>query len=148
MHRLVLTKRLNILLNAKTQRPGVCNAVENVVIHKDFPRTKDLLAALKANGVELLLDEPLLAIFPDVNKANDEEYALEFLDLRLSFKTVSNIEEAFTFIEKYSSGHSEAILSEDHKSIELFLAQLDSAALFVNCSTRFHDEENSALALR
>ena len=132
-------KAVNILLNAKTQRPGVCNAVENVVIHKDFPRTKDLLAALKAKGVELLLDEPLLKLFPEAKKATDEEYALEFLDLRLSFKTVSNIEEAFTFIEKYSSGHSEAILSEDHKSIELFLAQLDSAALFVNCSTRFHD---------
>ena len=132
-------KAVNILLNAKTQRPGVCNAVENVVIHKDFLRTKDLLLALKAKGVELLLDEPLLKIFPDAKKATDEEYALEFLDLRLSFKTVSNIEEAFSFIEKYSSGHSEAILSEDHKRIEQFLAQLDSAALFVNCSTRFHD---------
>ncbi|MBP7280454.1 MAG: glutamate-5-semialdehyde dehydrogenase [Leptospiraceae bacterium] len=132
-------KTVEILLNAKTQRPGVCNAVENIAIHKDFPRTKDLLAALKSKGVSLLLDDALLKIYPDAKLATEEDYALEFLDLRLSFKTVSNLEEAIEFIEKYSSGHSEAILSEDHKSIERFLSQLDSAALFVNCSTRFHD---------
>ncbi|MBK8399106.1 MAG: glutamate-5-semialdehyde dehydrogenase [Leptospiraceae bacterium] len=132
-------KTVDILLNAKTQRPGVCNAVENVVIHKDYPRTKELLAALKSKGVELLLDDSLLKIFPDAKLATETDYALEFLDLRLSFKTVSNLDEAIEFIEKYSSGHSEAILSEDHKSIERFLSQLDSAALFVNCSTRFHD---------
>lgn len=132
-------KAVEILLNAKTQRPGVCNAVENVVIHKDYPRTKELLAALQSKGVELLLDDALLKIFPDAKLATETDYALEFLDLRLSFKTVSNLDEAIEFIEKYSSGHSEAILSEDHKSIERFLSQLDSAALFVNCSTRFHD---------
>jgi len=132
-------KAVNILLNAKTQRPGVCNAVENIVIHKDFPKTKELLSALKAKGVDLLLDESLLKIFPEAKLATEDDYALEFLDLRLSGKLVSNLEEAMQFIEKYSSGHSEAILSEDHKSIEKFLSQLDSAALFVNCSTRFHD---------
>ncbi|HNK59542.1 MAG TPA: glutamate-5-semialdehyde dehydrogenase [Leptospiraceae bacterium] len=132
-------KTVQILLNAKTQRPGVCNAVENVCIHKDFPQKKELLESLKAKNVDLLLDEPLLSIFPDARLATNEDYALEFLDLRLSFKTVSGIEEAISFIEKYSSGHSEAILSEDHKNIEKFLSQLDSAALFVNCSTRFHD---------
>lgn len=134
-----LEKSIGILLNAKTQRPGVCNAVENVCIHKDFPKAKELLEALKAKNVELLLDEPLLKIFPEAKLATNEDYALEFLDLRLSFKTVSGIEEAISFIEKYSSGHSEAILSEDHKNIETFLRELDSAALFVNCSTRFHD---------
>ena len=132
-------KAVNILLNAKTQRPGVCNAVENIIIHKDFPKTKELFTALKAKGVDLLLDNSLLQIFPDARLATDDDYALEFLDLRLSAKMVSNLEEAIVFIEKYSSGHSEAILSEDHKSIEKFLSQLDSAALFVNCSTRFHD---------
>lgn len=132
-------KAVNILLNAKTQRPGVCNAVENIVIHKDFPKIRELLNTLKAKGVDLLLDESLLKIFPEAKLASEDDYALEFLDLRLSCKMVSNLEEAMAFIEKYSSGHSEAILSEDHKSIEKFLSQLDSAALFVNCSTRFHD---------
>lgn len=134
-----LDKAIKIITNAKTQRPGVCNAVENIIIHKDFKYSKELLSSLKASGVDLLLDDALLSIFPDAKKVKEEDYAEEFLDLRLSAKSVSSASEAFDFIEKYSSGHSEAILSEDHKNIENFLSSIDSAALFVNCSTRFHD---------
>ncbi|MCB1190712.1 MAG: glutamate-5-semialdehyde dehydrogenase [Leptospiraceae bacterium] len=132
-------KSASIILNSKTQRPGVCNAVENIVIHKNFSKIKDLLAFLKRGGVELLLDDYLLEEFPEAKKVTEEDYATEFLDLRLSAKSVDSIEEAIEFIDRYSSGHTEAILSENYANINYFLKSLDSAALFVNCSTRFHD---------
>lgn len=132
-------KSASIILNSKIQRPGVCNAVENIIIHKNFARIKDLLAYLKRGGVDLLLDDYLLEQFPEAKKATEEDFGTEFLDLRLSAKSVDSIEEGIEFIDKYSSGHTEAILSENYSNINLFLKSLDSAALFVNCSTRFHD---------
>jgi glutamate-5-semialdehyde dehydrogenase len=132
-------KTIKILLNAKTQRPGVCNAVENIILHKNFPNKEKLLSELESNQVELILDENLLKILPNKKLATDEDYKTEFLDNRLSFKEVNHLNEAIEFIETYSSGHTEAILTEDHKNIEEFLHKVDSAAVFVNCSTRFHD---------
>jgi glutamate-5-semialdehyde dehydrogenase len=134
-----IEKSIKIILNAKIQRPGVCNAVENILIHKEFPHTELLLKSLKENKVELLLDESLQKFIPESELATESDYALEFLDNRLSFKTVNDLEEVIAFIEEFSSGHTEAILSEDHKTIEDFLHRVDSAAVFVNCSTRFHD---------
>ena len=127
------------MINSKVQRPGVCNALENLVIHEGFEGKEKLLQALIGAGVELYLDEPLLSKFPRAKMATEEIYSTEFLDLRLSVKTVCNIEEAIHFIEKYSSGHTEAILSESVTNIDTFKNSLDSAAIFVNCSTRFHD---------
>ncbi|EPG73081.1 glutamate-5-semialdehyde dehydrogenase [Leptospira fainei serovar Hurstbridge str. BUT 6] len=132
-------KVLPIILNSKVQRPGVCNAVENLVLHAGYPHSKELLKELDANGVRLLLDPPALSLFPAGTPVKSEEYWEEFLDLRLSVKTVNSIEEAISFIENTSSGHTEAIVTEDLGASNLFLESLDSAALFVNISTRFHD---------
>jgi len=134
-----LEKLIPIVLNSKTQRPGVCNALENLVIHEKFPNTKIILGKLIESGVELYLDENLSKLFPSCRLATDEDYKTEFLDLRLSVKSVRNMDEAILFIEKYSSGHTEAIVSENYHNIQKFLHSIDSAALFVNASTRFHD---------
>ncbi len=136
-----LEKSIQIAINAKLQRPSVCNAIENLIIHKDFPYIKELFYALKKAGVSLLGCERTLAIDPEIKKIEDpdKEYSTEYLDERLSVKIVDNIEEAIEFIHKYGSAHSEAIVSENQSSIEAFQKKVDSAAIFINCSTRFHD---------
>lgn len=130
---------LPILLNSKAQRPGVCNALENLILHKEYPGNIDLLGDLKEAGIDLLLDEETLNLFPQGKLATEEDYQTEFLDLRLSVKMVNSLEEALHFIRNHSSGHTECILSEDETEIREFQLNLDSAAIFVNCSTRFHD---------
>ncbi len=130
---------LPILLNSKAQRPGVCNALENLLLHKDYPHKKELLTSLEKEGIRLLLDTDTKTLLPFAELATDEDYFTEFLDLRLSVKTVSSLDEAMDFIRIHSSGHTECILSEDISSVRRFQSELDSAAIFVNCSTRFHD---------
>jgi len=130
---------LPILLNSKLQRTGVCNALENLIIHRDYPDTKALLHALEEKGVELLLPSELLPEFPKSVLAKEEDYSTEFLDPRLSVALVSDLSMAISFIQKYGSGHTECILSENAATIQAFTSSLDSAAIFVNCSTRFHD---------
>ncbi|EMO62125.1 glutamate-5-semialdehyde dehydrogenase [Leptospira borgpetersenii serovar Pomona str. 200901868] len=133
------TKVIPIVINSKAQRPGVCNATENLILHNGYPFRKELLEALAKEGVELLLDPSALSLYPKGKPVKEEDYQEEFLDLRLSVKTVSSLEEALTFIESTSSGHTEAIITEDLNAAKIFTNSLDSAALFVNCSTRFHD---------
>ena len=128
-----------ICINSKLQRTGVCNALENLFIHKDFPFKLELLKALESAGSKLLVDEVIQRDFPHLALATEEDYQMEFLDERLSVKIVSSLEEAISNIEKYSSGHTEVILSESQKNIDTFIQSLDSAAIFVNCSSRFHD---------
>ena len=135
---------ISIILNAKLQRPSVCNAIENLLIHSDFPDLKKLILELLQKGVKVLGEEDVVALAKQVSlikddKKKDEIYAEEFLDERLSVKIVNNIQEAFDFMAKYGSGHSEAIVSESKESIEQFQNEVDAAALLVNCSTRFHD---------
>ncbi|MBE8363682.1 glutamate-5-semialdehyde dehydrogenase [Leptospira borgpetersenii] len=132
-------KVIPIVINSKVQRPGVCNATENLILHNGYPFRKELLEALAKEGVELLLDPSALSLYPKGRPVKEEDYQEEFLDLRLSVKTVSSLEEALTFIERTSSGHTEAIITEDLNAAKMFTNSLDSAALFVNCSTRFHD---------
>ncbi|TGK00187.1 glutamate-5-semialdehyde dehydrogenase [Leptospira langatensis] len=132
-------KVVPIAINSKVQRPGVCNAAENLVIHSEYPYTKELLEELAAKGVQLLLDPRSLAIYPKGQAVTDQDYMEEFLDLRFSVKTVDHIQEAIEFIEVTSSGHTEAIVTEDISAANFFTRSLDSAALFVNISTRFHD---------
>jgi glutamate-5-semialdehyde dehydrogenase len=132
-------KAIPIIINSKAQRPSVCNALENLFIHKDFPKIKELLVELQSAKIELLFDKESLSYFPEGMLATEEDFYTEFLDLRLSVKIVTNLDVAISEITKYSSGHTEAILSEDESNIQKFLGSLDSAALFVNCSTRFHD---------
>ncbi|TGL25708.1 glutamate-5-semialdehyde dehydrogenase [Leptospira levettii] len=130
---------LPILVNSKIQRPGVCNALENLFIHKNYPNTKILLQELKQNGVQILGDPSIQSLDPTIPLATEDDYSTEFLDTRLSIKIVGSVEEAMENIQKYSSGHTECILSEDITEIQTFQQGLDSAAIFVNCSTRFHD---------
>jgi glutamate-5-semialdehyde dehydrogenase len=128
-----------ICINSKLQRTGVCNALENLFIHRDFSFKIELLKALETAGSKLLVDEEIQRDFPHLALATEEDYQMEFLDERLSVKIVGSIEEAISNIEKYSSGHTEVILSESQKNIDTFIQSLDSAAIFVNCSSRFHD---------
>ncbi|ASV05451.1 glutamate-5-semialdehyde dehydrogenase [Leptospira interrogans serovar Canicola] len=132
-------KVIPIVINSKVQRPGVCNSTENLILHNGYPFRKELLEALAKEGVELLLDPSSLALYPKGKPVKQQDYLEEFLDLRLSVKTVSSLEEALAFIEKTSSGHTEAIVTEDLNTARIFTNSLDSAALFINCSTRFHD---------
>jgi len=128
-----------VCINSKLQRTGVCNALENLFIHRDFPFKIELLKALESAGSRLLVDEETKRDFPHLTIATEEDYQMEFLDERLSVKIVGSLEEAISNIEKYSSGHTEVILSESQKNIDSFIQRLDSAAIFVNCSSRFHD---------
>ena len=134
-----IQKTADIIINSKLQRTGVCNALENLFIHENYPDTKNLLKKLSEAGAELLLDENIHSDFPSAKKAEEKDFYEEFLDARLSIRKVSGTDEAIENITKYSSGHTEAVLSEKEGTIRQFLESLDSAALFVNCSTRFHD---------
>ncbi len=135
------TQALSIIANAKLQRPSVCNAAENLLIHTAFPEKARLLRELSEAGVRLLGDDATCSLFPGARAIADpdEEYATEYLDERLSVKVVGGVDEAVDFIYRYGSGHSEAILSNNQNHIRRFQDNVDSAAVFVNCSTRFHD---------
>lgn len=129
----------SIVLNSKAQRPAVCNALENLIVHKDYPESKELLSQLQKSNIEIYVEADYLNLLPGLKLVSEDLYSEEFLDLRLSVKFVSNLDEAIQFIETYSSGHTECILSESAESILKFQSEIDSAAIFVNCSTRFHD---------
>ena len=118
---------VKVILNAKTQRPGVCNALETLLLHKDYPKNEEILSALRDAGVELK--------FP----ATEEDFATEWLDKKISIKMVSTLVEAIEHIKKYSSHHTEAILSDDAKVIEEFMNSLDASCIAINASTRFND---------
>jgi len=128
-----------ITVNAKTQRPGVCNAAETLLIHKDYPSKKELIQALIEKGVEIRGDKRVKEIFPDVKEATEEDWYTEYLDLIISVKIVDSIEEAIAHINKYGSNHSEAIITENYINAEKFLEEVDSATVYVNASTRFTD---------
>jgi len=137
----ILDKAITISINAKLQRPSVCNAIENLLIHEKFPYAKELLEALYNAGAQLLGCEKTRKIFPQTKPIEDpdKEYSTEYLDNRLSVKIVSNLDEVVSFIYKYGSGHSEGIVAENYSVIEEFQKRIDSAGIFINCSTRFHD---------
>lgn len=116
-----------IILNAKTQRPGVCNSIETLILHESYPKNESILKALKDAGVEL------------VHPASDEDYATEWLEKKISLKFVKNFTEAVEHIKKYSSQHTEAILAQDPQVIQSFLNSLDASCLVINASTRFND---------
>ncbi len=132
----------NIIFNAKTSRVSVCNALETMLIHekiadKALPAIYD---KLKEKNVKIKGCEKTLAILGDsITKATDDDYATEFLDYILAVKVVSTLEETLDHIAKYSSGHSETIITENFKNAEYFLNHVDSSAVYVNASTRFTD---------
>lgn len=131
----------NIVINAKTQRPGVCNAIETVLINKDI--LGDILPKLAKelvdNGVEVRVCEDSKAFVPFGIDAIEEDWDTEYLDLILSIKSVSGVEEAINHINKYSTKHSEAIITENIEVANKFTREVDSACVYVNASTRFTD---------
>lgn len=132
---------INIPINAKCQRPGVCNAMETLLVHaKIAPEVLPKLGAqLQERGVELRACPKALPFLPGAKEATEEDFATEFLDLVLAVKVVDSYEEAIEHIHRYSSGHSEAIITEDYTKAHDFLKKVDAAAVFVNASTRFTD---------
>lgn len=137
-----LDMAVNITDNGKTQRPSVCNALETCLVHKGI--AESFLPALKerldAHNVELRGCTETVRILGDsVKPATDEDYATEFNDYILAVKVVENIEEAIAHIGKYSTGHSECIVTQSLASAEKFQKEVDSACVYVNCSTRFTD---------
>jgi glutamate-5-semialdehyde dehydrogenase len=133
---------VDILLNAKTQRPSVCNTVETLLVHKDATATRAVLKALSDAGVRLHVDSrvaPLVPAGAASFPATDEDWATEYMDLDLAVKMVDSLPEALEHIRKWSTGHTEAILTNDLGNAEKFIAEIDSAAVIVNASTRFTD---------
>ncbi len=132
----------SIIYNAKTSRPSVCNAIETVLVHKDIaekalPKIK---AELDKKNVEIRGCEKTKAILGDcVVEATENDYAVEFLDYILAIKVVDSLDEALDHLAKYSTGHSECIVTSDYESAERFTSSVDSAAVYVNSSTRFTD---------
>ena len=132
---------LKIIENGKCQRPGVCNAVETVLIHEaiagDF--VPAFAALMKEKGVELRASQEILAIEPGLNAATEDDWSAEYLSLILAVKTVASVQDAVSPINQYGSGHSDAIVAADPEALEYFLNYVDSAAVYANASTRFTD---------
>jgi glutamate-5-semialdehyde dehydrogenase len=129
-----------IVVNAKTQRPSVCNAAESLLVHETVAAAFLPRVAAALEGVDLVGDPAARAIV-DMGEATDEDYASEFLDLKLSIRVVPSLDEAVAHIARYGSGHSEAIVTRDLRSAERFCNEVDAAAVLVNASTRFVDGE-------
>ncbi len=135
-----LAKAVPIIINAKTQRLGVCNACESLVVHEKI-REKllpDLAKALSEKSVEIRGDEKIGEVINCV-PATEEDYGTEYLDAIISMKTVKNVDEAIAHINKYNTKHSEAIITENREHAEKFLNEVDAACVYVNASTRFTD---------
>ncbi|MBQ1292378.1 MAG: glutamate-5-semialdehyde dehydrogenase [Lachnospiraceae bacterium] len=135
-----LQKAIPIILNAKTQRVSVCNAAESLVVHEQIlDAFLPLLSEAVKNRVELRADEKSIAYLPDAVPAAEEDFGREYLDYILSVKTVSSVQEAIDHINRYHTGHSDCIITENREAAEAFLKQIDSACVYVNVSTRFTD---------
>ncbi|CYU96017.1 glutamate-5-semialdehyde dehydrogenase [Streptococcus suis] len=135
-----LDKALRIVVNAKTSRPSVCNAAEVLLVHEEIasqflPRLEEALAG----QVELRADSQAQALLNQSTSAGDQDFDTEFLDFILAVKVVSSVEEAISHIAQHSTGHSEAIVTENSQTADLFTLYVDSAAVYVNASTRFTD---------
>ena len=131
----------DIVMNAKTQRVGVCNACESLLVHE---KVKDaflpvLAERLRTKNVEMRADEEAKALIPDAVTATEEDWGTEYLDYILSIKVVGSADEAIRHINRYNTGHSEAISTRDYNNAQKFLDEVDAAAVYVNASTRFTD---------
>ena len=136
-----LDMALAILVNAKTQRPSVCNAAESLVVHEAVAAEFLPRAAAALDGVELVGDAAARSIVPAIGEATEEDFATEFLDLKLSVAVVSDLDGAIDHIRRHGSGHTEAIVTGDLAAARRFTAEVDAAAVVVNASTRFTDGE-------
>jgi glutamate-5-semialdehyde dehydrogenase len=134
-----LDAALSIVVNAKTQRPSVCNAAESLLVHRDVAGSFLPRAQAALEGVELVGDEATTQIVPGVQTATEDDFATEFLDLKLSVAVVDSLDAAIDHIRRYGSGHSEAIVTDDLRAATRFTQEVDAAAVLVNASTRFVD---------
>ena len=136
-----LEQAIPIIVNAKTQRIGVCNACESLLVHEKIADRflPALGEALKAKNVEMRGDQKVMTLIPDALEATEEDYGTEYLDYIISMKTVASVDEAVAHINKYNTRHSDAILTENTAHAETFLQGVDSACVYVNASTRFTD---------
>ncbi|GHH99050.1 glutamate-5-semialdehyde dehydrogenase [Neobacillus kokaensis] len=132
---------IDIAVNAKLQRPSVCNAIETVLVHKEWPYVSELLNTLHEKGVELRGNEELAASYSFVNPASDEDWACEYLAPILAVKLIGDVYEAIDHIDQYGTKHSEAIITENAENVRLFFQSVDAAVLYHNASTRFTDGE-------
>jgi glutamate-5-semialdehyde dehydrogenase len=130
-----------IIVNAKAQRPGVCNAAETLLVHQAVAETwlPEAAKALKAAGVALRADPKARAIVPDAAPASPEDWDTEFLDKILAVKVVGSMDEAMDHIARHGSAHTDAIVTRDLAASRRFVANVDSSAVMVNASTRFND---------
>lgn len=134
-------KAIPIIINAKTQRIGVCNAAESLVVHEDI---KDAFLplfakAMKEHDVEVRADESSINLIDGAKNATEEDFGKEYLDYIISVKTVKSVEEAIDHINRYNTGHSESIITENKEAAQKFLDMVDAACVYVNASTRFTD---------
>ena len=131
----------DIVVNAKVQRPSVCNAVETVLVHRQAaPRLVPLVAsALQSEGVAIHGDDMVAGLVSNVIPATEEDWATEYLSLDIAMKVVDSLDEALEHIRRYSTGHTESIVTTDSRNAERFLAEVDSAVVMANASTRFTD---------
>ena len=132
---------IDIIFNAKTQRIGVCNACESLVVHKEVREAllPKMAERLKEKNVELRGDADTMEILPECSLATEEDYGKEYLDYILSIKTVHNVDEAIAHINRYNTKHSECIVTKNEAIAQQFLNEVDAACVYVNASTRFTD---------
>jgi glutamate-5-semialdehyde dehydrogenase len=130
-----------VVFNAKVQRPGVCNALETLLVHRSVAKRflPLMIQDLEDAGVEIRGDKKTQEIIKGIKKAKEKDWSTEYLDLILSVRVVDNLDEAVAHIARYGSGHSEAIITKDRRRKEQFLRRVDSACVYVNASTRFTD---------
>lgn len=131
----------DIIINAKTSRPGVCNAAEKILINEKIAGEflPVIVKGLREKSVEIRGDEKVINIIKDVKAATEEDWGREYLDYVIGAKIVKDVDEAINHINKYGSGHSEAIITESYKNSQKFLNKVNAAAVYVNASTRFTD---------
>ena len=136
-----LETAMSIVVNAKTQRPGVCNAAESLLVHASVAENvlPELGKQLTDKGVEIRGDDTCRKYIPNAVPATDEDWGTEYLDLIISIRTVSSLEEAMDHIHHYGSKHSECIVTENYSHAQRFLDRVDAAAVYANASTRFTD---------
>lgn len=130
-----------IVINAKTSRPSVCNAEEKLLVHSAVAEAflPDMLKSLEKKGVEIIGDSRTCEIYPGALPATEEDWGTEYLDLKIGVRVVDSLDEAIEHINRYGSGHSEAIITDSYSASQKFLDSIDAAAVYVNASTRFTD---------
>ncbi len=134
-------KAINIFINAKTDRPAVCNAVETLIVHEAFlaAHQETLIEAFNKYNIGVYGDDKVLSAIPNATRATEQHWAEEFLSLDVAMKVVSNVDEAIAHIDEYGTKHSEAIVTEDKETAKRFKGLVDAAAIYHNASTRFTD---------